>query len=77
MRHQTDFGRFLITHIFANSHTSAGRDNVEEMETYIDMDMIGNKLDYIINLDSGFFEVYLHAFLSLNVVHGLPEDIDM
>jgi hypothetical protein len=50
---------------------------VEEMETYIDMDMIGNKLDYIINLDSGFFEVYLHAFLSLNVVHGLPEDIDM
>ena len=37
---------------------------MEEMETYIDMDIIGNKLDYIINLDSGFSEEHLHAFSS-------------
>lgn len=41
------------------------------------MDIIGNKLDYIINLDSGFSDEYLHAFLSLNVVHDRPEDIKM
>jgi hypothetical protein len=41
------------------------------------MDIIGNKLDYIINFDSGFSEEHLHAFLSLNVVHGRPEDIDL
>ena len=50
---------------------------MEEMETYIDMDIIGNKLDYIINLDSGFSEEYLYAFLSLNVVHDRLEDIKM
>lgn len=41
------------------------------------MDIIGNKLDYIINFDSGFSKEHLRAFLSSNVVHGRPDDIDM